>query len=309
MAGGSTMKKSMQSRVQAYLEQRRSLGYKLRIEGQMLLNFARYADSARHRGPLTRQLALRWAAQPPHADRLYHARRLELLRVFARYQIALEPLTEIPPRHVFGPAHRRQPPHLYSAAQIRRLLSRASQLPGVLRPKTYRTLIALLACTGLRISEALAIELHDVDLERGVLTIRDSKYHRTRLVPLHPTALRPLRRYAQARAKLFPAARHFFVSDRGHRYAYTTVRIVFQELAGDLIPNSGRSHVRLHDLRHTFACRVLLRFQRSKSGADKRIVILSRYLGHERVSHTYWYLTATPDLLQESTRRFNPPSQ
>jgi integrase len=298
---------SMLSRVRAYLEQRRALGYKLHTEGRMLLNFAYTSDAAGHRGPLTRELALRWAAQPPRADRLYHARRLEVLRVFARHQVALEPSTEIPPRHVFGPAHRRQTPHLYSSGQILHLLRRAAQLQGMLRPLTYRTLIGLLACTGLRISEALALDVRDVDL-KGVLVIRNSKYHQTRLVPLHRTAVPPLRLYAQARGKLFPTARHFFVSDRGERFAYSTVRTVFRELARDLIPNSGRRSVRLHDLRHTFACRVLLRWQRSKGGADGRLVILSRYLGHERASHTYWYLTATPDLLRESARRFDAPA-
>lgn len=298
------MKRSMLSRVGAYLERRRALGYKLRTEGRMLLNFARFSDSSGHRGPLTRELALRWAALPSAADRLYHARRLEVVRVFARHQAAIEPATEIPPRQVFGPAHRRQKPHLYSHTQILHLLRRAAQLRGRLRPLTYRSLIGLLACTGLRISEALALEVRDVDLSRGLLIVRESKYHQSRWVPLHRTAVPPLRRFALARAKLFPAARHFFVSDRGERFAYTTVRAVFRELAYDLIPNSGRRNVRLHDLRHTFACQVLLRWQRSKKGAEGRLVILSRYLGHERVAHTYWYLSATADLLRESARRF-----
>lgn len=303
------MNQSMLTRVRTYLRQRQALGYKLRTEGQMLLNFARFSDGCGHRGPLTKALALRWAARPPHAARLYHARRLEVLRVFARHQAAIEPLTEIPPRHVFGPAHRREAPHLYTSAQILKLLRRAAQLGGKLRPLTYSTLIGLLACTGLRISEALALETRDVDLKQGILLVRKSKYHQTRWVPLHKTVLPPLRCYAQARTKLFPAARHFFVSDRGERFAYTTVRTVFHELAGDLIPNSGRRQVRLHDLRHTFACQVLLRWQRSRKGADGRLVILSRYLGHERVSHTYWYLSATPDLLRETARRFKAPGR
>jgi len=299
---------SMLSRVQTYLEQRRALGYKLRTEGQMLINFARAADAAGHRGPLTRELALSWAGQPPRADRLYHARRLEVLRVFACHQVALEPATEIPPRHFFGPAHRRQTPHLYSSAQIHHLLHRADQLQGRLRPLTYRTLIGLLACTGLRISEALALEAGDVDLTQGALLVRDSKYHQARWVPLHPTAVPPLRLYVQARAKSFPAARHFFVSDRGERFAYTTVRGVFRELARELTSNSNRRQVRLHDLRHTFACQVPLRWQRSKRGADGRVLVLSRYLGHLQVRHTYWYLSATPELLRETVRRFHPPA-
>jgi len=297
------MKTSMRARVESYLKHRRALGYQLRIDGQMLLNFARYADRSGHRGPLTRELALHWAALPKMANRLYWARRLEVVRIFARHQISIEPATEIPPRHVFGPAHRRQTPHLYSAAQLRQLLARAGRLPGRLRPLTYKTLVGLLACTGLRISEALALETRDVDLVQGCIHIRESKFHHRRLVPLHPTSLNRLRRYDRRRRTLFPGAQHFFISDRGRRFAYTTVRCVFRELARDVKSNGAHSLVRLHDLRHTFASRVLLRWQRSARGAADRMAILCRYLGHSRVTDTYWYLTATPELLNEAARR------
>lgn len=301
------MKRTMLAHVRAYLEQRRALGYKLRIEGQMLLSFARYADRSGHRGPLTRELALHWAALPRQATRLYWARRLELLRVFAQHQVAVEPATELPPRHVFGPAHCRRAPHLYSPEQILQLLRRAARLPGRLRPLTYETLLGLLACTGLRISEALALEVRDVDLAHGHILIRESKYHHSRWVSLHSTALAPLRRYDRRRRTLFPQAQHFFVSDRGSRFAYTTVRMVFRELAHGLKSAGARPWVRLHDLRHTFACRVLLHWQRSQRGAVDRIAILSRYLGHSRVRDTYWYLTAVPELLQEAARHCEAP--
>lgn len=300
------MRRTMSARVETYLALRRALGYKLRIEGQMLQNFARYADHSGHSGPLTRSLALRWAALPRGADRLYQARRLETVRVFAKHQAVIEPGTEIPARHALGPAHRRNAPHLYSPNEVGRLLRRAAHLPGRLRSATYKTLLGLLACTGLRISEVLALQIGDVDLEHGVLTVRETKYHQTRLVPLHPTALPPLNHYVRRRQKLFPCAQHFFISDRGRRFAYTTVRTVFRQLAHGFIPNSNRRHVRLHDLRHTFACRVLLGWQRSKRGAVGRMTVLSRYLGHQRVSDTYWYLSATPELLTEAARRFVP---
>jgi integrase len=300
------MKTTMCSRVTAYLKHRRALGYRLRIEGQMLLNFARYADCSGHRGPLTRQLALRWAALPRTASRLYWARRLEVVRLFARHQAAFEPDTEIPPRHVFGPAHRRGTPHLYSAGQIRRLLIQAARLPGKLRPLTYKTLLGLLACTGLRISEALALQVGDVDLVHGHILILESKYHHRRWVPLHSTTLDALRHYDRRRRTIFPGAQHFFVSDRGRRYAYTTVRCTFRELACGMRSNGARPQVRLHDLRHSFACRVLLRWQNAASGASKRIAVLSRYLGHSRVTDTYWYLTATPKLLAAAARHSEP---
>jgi site-specific recombinase XerD len=258
----------MISRVKAYLVQRRAFGYKLRIEGQMLVN---YADRSGHKGPLTRAVALRWAALPHQADSLYRARRLEVVRVFAKHQAALEPGTEIPPRHILGVAHRRRAPHIYSPAQIRQLLRRAERLPGRLRSLSYQTLIGLLACTGLRISEALALKADDVDMAHGTLLIRDSKYHHSRLVPLHPTTLARLQCYARRRQKLFPGADQFFVSERGQLYAYTTVRSVFRELAFGIVSNAGRKTVRLHDLRHTFASRVLLRWQRSQRGAAGRL--------------------------------------
>jgi integrase/recombinase XerD len=172
---------------------------------------------------------------------------------------------------------------------------------------TYRTLLGLLAASGLRISEALALMVQDVDLDQGVLTIRFSKFEHTRLVPLHPSALSALRRYARKRASLFPRSQTFFVSDRGQRLQYGAVNRVFIGLSGDMIPANGRRRVRLHDLRHTFACRVLLRWQHSRRGAAGRVVILSRYLGHVHIRDTYWYLTAVPELLKQSIGQFGPP--
>jgi site-specific recombinase XerD len=300
------MKKTMFSRVAAYLAWRRSLGYKLRIEGQMLENFALYADRSKHRGSLTLALALRWAALPKGADRLYLARRLEVVRVFAKHQTVIEQATEVPPRHVFGPAHRRNAPHLFSSTQISLLLRRAGGVQGRLRPLTYQTLLGLLACSGLRISEALSLAIGDADLVGGVLTVRQSKNHQTRLVPLHSSAVQPLNRYHKLRTRLCPQAQHFFVTEQGRRLAYTTVRNMFRKLSEGIEPNSARAHVRLHDLRHSFACRVLRRWQRSKKGAVGRVAILSRYLGHQRVTDTYWYLTATPELLSEAAKQFAP---
>jgi len=301
-------KLSMQSRVRAYLAQRRTLGYRLRIEGQLLLNFARFADRSGHSGPPTKKLMLRWATLPTQADPLYKARRLEIVNTFAKHQIMLEPLTELPPRHILGPAHRRKPAHLFTIGQIHQLLARAGRMAGKLRPHTYRTLIGLLACSGLRISEALALCLEDVDLEHGVLTIRESKYRLTRLVPLHPSALAALRRYYRKRQRFYPQALPFFLSEKGCRLAYSTVRTTFRKLATGIIPASGRRYVRLHDLRHTFACRVLLRWERSKGRALGRLAILSRYLGHAHVTDTYWYLTATPELLAQASQSFQLPS-
>ena len=299
-------KLTMTARVRQYLSQRRALGYKLYREGRQLLNFARYADQSHHRGPLSTALALHWATLPQTSDPAYHARRLNIVRVFARHQARIEPATQVPPRHVLGPDFRRKTPHLFTAAQLRQLLRRCSRLSGQLEPSTYRTLLGLLVCTGLRISEALALTVQDVDLIQGVVTVRFSKWEHSRQVPLHPSALSPLRRYARRRTASFPRAQTFFVSDRGQRLPYGAVHRVFAGLSGDMVPTTGRRHVRLHDLRHTFACQVLLRWQRTRRGVAGRVVVLSRYLGHVQVRDTYWYLTAVPELLKQATARFGP---
>jgi len=296
------MKTTMLAKVGAYLAHRRALGFQLKNEGLRLLEFARYADALGHRGPLTTRLALDWACRPQAADRLYWARRLEIVRTFAKHLLLTEPRTQIPPRHLLGPAHRRRSPHLYSSAQIQHLLRRAGQLRGRLRPYTWQTLIGLLACTGLRISEAMRLERDDVDWNQSLLIIRESKYGKTRLVPLHPTALPPLRNYARRRQELFPRARYFFVSEKGTRLTYSPIEATFSQLRQG-IPYRRRPP-RLHDLRHTMASRVLERWQSSRRGATNRILTLSRFLGHAQVEDTYWYLTALPHLLSEAAQRF-----
>jgi integrase len=296
------MKKTMLSKVRTYLAHRRALGFQLKSEGLRLLEFARYADALGHRGPLTTRLALNWACLPKSADHLYRARRLEIARTFAKHLVLTEPQTQIPPRHLLGPAHRRRSPHLYSSAQLQQLLRRAGQLKGQLRPHTWQTLIGLLACSGLRISEAMRLKPGDVDWKQSLLIIRASKYGKTRLVPLHRSALEPLRAYARRRQASFPLAEYFFVSDRGTRLAHSTVGETFSQLRKG-IPYCRRPP-RLHDLRHTMASQVLQRWQSSRKGAVNRILILSRFLGHSNVEDTYWYLTALPQLLAEAAQRF-----
>jgi integrase len=299
------MKPTMLSRVQAYLAYRRAFGFELQSEGNQLLNFARYADATGHRGALTTELAVRWASLPPQTDRRYWASRLENIRRSARHLLSSEPKTQVPPGHLFGPAYRRNPPHLYSSGEIQQLLRRAGQLKGRLRSHTFQTLLGLLACTGLRISEALNLKTSDVDLEQLVVVVRQSKWGRSRLVPLHPTALPPLRAYVRRRQKRFPLAEQFFVSKRGTGLTYKMVTTTFRQLRA-AIPYSRRP-LRVHDLRHAFACRVLQRWQASKKGAVHRLAILSRFLGHTQIRDTYWYFSAFPQLLTEALSHFESP--
>ena len=189
----------MMKLAQDYLVYRRSLGYALRIEGSQLLNFASYVDRLNHQGPLTLDVALRWARLPKKASPLYWARRLEIIRPFAKYCASFDPKTEIPPPGFLGAAHRRITPHIYSPDQIQDLMNSARELSGQLRPHTYATLIGLLACTGLRISEALHLHRDDVDLQRKIINVRCSKFQKSRLVPLHGTSNKALENYAKIR--------------------------------------------------------------------------------------------------------------
>ncbi len=300
---------SMLNKVEEYLQFRRSLGYQLRVEGRQLQQFAAFADGERHRGPLTIELAVRWARLPATGDPLYWARRLEIVRCFARYLAVTEPGTELPPRGLLGPAHRRTTPHIYADTEVAALIGSAGRLgpAGGLRPRTYATLLGLLAATGLRISEALHLKKTDTNLDRRILTIRETKFRKTRLVPLHPTAVTELRNYAEVRERLTASCEsdHFFVSDVGQQLPYSTVRNVFRRLCGELqITGTGSRRPRLHDLRHTFACRRVERWYDAGVNLDQAVTALSVYLGHAKVSDTYWYLTATPELLARAAMRF-----
>jgi len=301
---------NMSVKVDQYLKFRRGLGYRLRIEGRLLQQFGRFADSVGHKGPLTIELALRWAQLPEGCDRLYCARRLEIVRCFARHLAVTELKTEVPARNMLGPAHRRTTPFIYADAEVSAMMAAARRLSpskGV-RPRTYMTLLGLLACTGLRISEALRLERSDVDLGQGVLTIRETKFRKTRLVPIHSTAIPALQEYACHRDQLVaaPQCNRFFVSQQGLALPYSTVRNVFRKLCASLqFPKrAARRSPRLHDLRHTFACRRIERWYDDRIDLDNAISALSVYLGHAKVSDTYWYLTATPGLMSSAAQRF-----
>ena len=302
---------TMQAQVDAYLATRRSRGVDLRIEGRQLLAFARFADQTGHRGPLTVALAVRWAQSSRRATRLTWARRLQLLRSFMQDCAQFDPETEIVPSGLFGPVHRRLVPHIYTEAEIHALLAAAGQLPpraGLrLRPFTYVTLFGLLACTGLRISEALALTPMDVDLQRAVLTVRDTKFRKSRLVPVHPTTVAALMQYAEARRQRVsdPRIETFLISDRGTPLDDRTVHYTFAKIRAQLgwIGRGGYAWPRIHDLRHSWICHALVRAYQQQ-GVDHVIDVLSTYVGHASVSDTYWYLTAIPELLALASQRF-----
>jgi integrase len=313
MAESITMKKSicMAVKVASYLSYRRSLGYELKWEGKALADFGHYADHSGHRGPLTLALALKWARLPAEADPSYLAKRLTMVRGLAKYLHLEEPRTEVPPVRILGPATRRKAPHIYSVNEISGVM-RAAQHQGQgkgFQPHTLSTVIGLLASTGMRISEALRLRAADVDLKNRVITVRESKFHRSRLVPLHATVVAELAQYHKRRQRDFPRSDSFFVSQQGAPLPYGIIQRAFHELVEGIPSRGGRPRPRLHDLRHTYACRILIRWSKHPTGFDQRILWLMHYLGHTHISHTYWYLSAVPELLAEAAVHFEKSSK
>ena len=305
-----TRRRTMVKLANEYLAYRRKLGFQLQNVGQLLLQFARYADRNGHRGSLTTELAIRWARLPRNGPRSYWARRLNIVRGFSTYCAIFDPETEIPPQNIFGRGYRRVTPYIYTGDEIAALLAAARDLPPRkgLRPHTYATLFGLLACTGLRLIEALKLTRADVDWKSGLLTIRQTKFRKSRLIPLHATTVRVLRDYARMRDRFHPVARTdaVFVSVHGTPLSATTARATFAVLR-DQLPwtgHSGRPKPRVHDLRHSFACRQLLQWYEQGTDVDRAITALSTYLGHADVHNTYWYLTGVPELLHLAVARF-----
>jgi integrase len=300
--------------VEEYLALRRQLGFALLSSGRELLGFARYADGVGHRGPITVELAVRWARLPQGAKPLWWARRLQIVRGFARYRSLFDPGTEIPPAGLFGPSSRRPTPHIYSEAEIAALQRAAVELSpkGGLRADTYLTLFGLLFTTGLRISEALRLGRGDVDLDRGLLTVQLTKFRKSRLVPLHPSTVKALADYARRRDRHHPQtpARTFFLNEKGKPLGASGVAATFGGLRRTLgwTKNHEGRRPRLHDMRHTMAVRTLLRWYQQGADVDRKMPALSTYLGHVEIGDTYWYLTAVPELMALTAARFQAHS-
>jgi integrase len=301
---------AMVNQVKDYLEHRRALGFALRVSGELLMKFARFVDRSGHHGPLTTDLALRWASLPQTATPRYRACRLSIVRTFARYLAAQDGRTEVPDRHLLGRNYYRLQPHIYSDRQLRELVLAAAKLKPTyrLRPLTYSTLFGLLASTGLRVSEALGLDRDHVDLAQGILRIEQTKFRKSRLVPVHSTVAQALRRYARERDS-DPQTRHsqaFFVGGQGQALPYSTVHDAFRCLLAQLgwRSNGTLPRPRIHDMRHSFACRRLLHWYQRGVDVDHAIAALATYLGHGKVTDTYWYLTGTPQLLSTAGQRF-----
>lgn len=291
--------------VEDYLRVRRALGFKLERAGRILPQLVAYLEGA-GATTVTSELAIAWARQPAGAQPQYWAARLTIARGFAAYLQTLDPAAEIPPAGVFAVRCRRSTPYLWSPTDIERLLAAARGLRSPLRAATFETLFGLLAVTGMRTGETVALQRDDIDLTTGVITIRTpiAKGDRARLIPLHPTTIDALGRYTIARDRLCPRPRSatFFVSGAGTALDRSGVARTLRQLTTALGLRTDTVHPRATDLRHTYAVRTLIDWQRSGPIAP-RIAILSTYLGHIRPAETYWYLSATPELMAVAADR------
>ena len=294
--------------LEEYLAVRRALGFKLRTAGGLLHRFVEFAE--KQNAPFIKtKLALQWATQPTDAQPAQWANRLGMVRGFAKYLSAIDPRTEIPPKELLPYRYRRKPPYIYRDADISDLISAAKELPSPqgLRAPTFSTLLGLLAVTGMRMSEPIALDCKDVDLKQGVLTVRQTKCNKSRLVPVHISVRDKLREYTRLRDRIYPKPQSpsFFVSECGTRLTDCTVRrwfIILSHQIGLRAPEDSHGP-RLHDLRHGFAIKTLLGWYRSGVDAEQNFPVLTAYLGHGHVADTYWYISATPELLQLAALR------
>jgi integrase len=303
----STLRQS----VDTYLALRRGLGAELRDPGFHLRRFVEFLE-AEGATVITTDLALRWA-QSTGAMPATCASRLADVRRFATWHSATEPRTEVPPEGLLPHRYRRRPPYIYTDEEIRRLVTEAAHLPSTsgLRGCTYPAFFGLLAATGLRVSEAIALDRDDVDLREGLLTVRRSKFGKSRFVPLHDSTSEALHQYGRRRDALCPrpGSPAFFLSQRGIRLKHCSVNYNFAVVSravGLRPPRSDHRHghgPRLHDMRHRLAVKTLLRWYREGRDVEREMPRLSTYLGHVHVADTYWYLEAVPELLQFATER------
>ena len=302
--------------LEIYLALRRELGSQMRGPAARLRQFVEFLDRERM-SVITTELALRWATAPVDAASATWAQRLGDVRRFAAWLSATDSQTEVPPQGLLPERYQRRPPYIYSDEEVASVVREAARLPSAmgLRSSSYATLFGLLAATGLRISEAVALDRDDVDLQAGILRIRYAKFDKSRFVPVHDSTRRALRRYEQRRDQLLPhpSSPAFLLSESGRRVTQCSARYNFAVVSrtvGLRAPTTGGRHghgPRLHDMRHRLAVRTLIRWYQEGRNVERELPKLSTYLGHGHVADTYWYLEAVPELLRLATERAMRP--
>jgi integrase len=290
-----------------YLTVRRSLGFKLARDEKLLAQFLTYLED-RGVTTITVEHAMAWVTLPEGAGRSWLRMRLSVVRGFARWLRFLDPDTQVPPSGLLPPRRHRAVPYLYSSDDLAALINAADGLRTPLRALTYQTLIGLLAVSGMRIGEAIRLDLGDFDARHGVLTVTGSKFGKSRQIPLHPATVAALRDYLRHRGRHPQVSTEaVFVSTAGTRLMYVNVSATFVKLVAraGLKARSAKCHPRIHDLRHSFTVSTLLDWYRDGGDVQARLPLLSTYLGHVDPKSTYWYLQAAPELLAMAGQRLD----
>lgn len=297
--------------IEEYIAYKKGLGFRIRIESQELRRFARYTREIGYEGSLKVDVAFQWATLDPSYSRWYMARRMETVATFAAYACVFDSQAQIIPRGMFGKCHGRTLPYIYSEQEIRTLMEAARNLysPDKLRCRTIPFGIGLLWSTGMRPNEACCLLDEDVDLIWGTVTIRETKFSKTRILPLHETVVAQLEDYIRFRdeARIDFSEPYLLITTGGQRLLLRSFEYAMQRIRGSLLEENGswnRRPPRLYDLRHTFACRTLLRWLEDGVNVDTRMIFLSTYLGHVKIADTYWYLTGIPELMEVVSRNF-----
>jgi len=292
--------RALRHSLEEYLALRRALGFKLKTAGRLLDQFVSWLED-RGTSTITTADALEWATRPAGASQAWQSIRLSMVRGFAAYLHGTDPSVQVPPPGLIRRGNDRATPYLYSDAEISAVIAAAGTLRPEFRAVTYQTLISLLWASGVRIGEALCFDRGDLDPGQGMLTIRDAKFGKTRLIPLHPTATAALARYSALRDEHHPrpADPALFVSTAGTRLRHSNVSLTFAKLTAQagLARRSASCRPRIHDVRHSYVVNTVLGWYRDGADVAAMMPRLSTYLGHNDPKHTFWYLSAAPELM------------
>lgn len=297
--------------IEEYISYKRGLGYQIKIEADELRRFANYTRTIGYEGSLTVDIALQWVTLKPEYSRWYMARRLETIRTFAKYICIFDPIAQVPQKGVFGKCHGRINPYIFTEKEICILMKVASELfsPDGLRSITIPTAIGLMWSTGMRPNEICKLMNEDVDLVNGYITVKETKFSKSRILPIHETTISKLKIYREDRDKLRNnySDQHFFIMTGGKSLMLRNFEYAWQIIRDTLLTDKekwNRRPPRLYDIRHSFACNTLLMWLQEGINVNNKILYLSTYLGHVKIVDTYWYLTGTPELMSFSTNTF-----
>lgn len=297
--------------VEEYIAYKRGLGYQIKVESEELKRFAAYTVAIGHGGSLTTDIAFEWVTLKPAYTRWYMARRMEIIRTFAKYICVFDSMAQMPPKGMFGKCHGRTTPYIFTEEEICLLMKASSELfsPDGLRRITIPIAIGLLWSTGIRPNEACQLLDDDVDLINGLITIRETKFSKSRILPLHGTTVSQLISYVKDRDKLRRdyLDRHFLITTNSRKLLLRNFEYAMQLIRNNLLIDTKEWHrrpPRLYDARHSFTCNTLLGWLKDGINVNSKILYLSTYLGHVKVADTYWYLSGTPELMQFATKSF-----